>query len=57
LSSFFILDFNNIIHNEELLPKNYKIITIDVHFEGIKPPNVSSVYAKGGSKERECHRR
>jgi len=47
LLSSFILDFNNIIHNEELFQNIYKILIMNVNFEGIKPPNLSSVYAKG----------
>ncbi len=27
---------------------------MNVHFEGIKPPNLNNVYAKGGSQKREC---
>jgi hypothetical protein len=33
------------------------ILTMNVYFESIKPPNLSSVYAKGGFKNRECTHR
>jgi len=31
-----------------------KILTMNVHFEGIKTSNLNNVYAKGGFRKKEC---
>jgi hypothetical protein len=49
LSSFLTLDSNNIIYNKELDAKKLQDFNNTCIFEGIKPLNLSSGYAKGGS--------
>jgi hypothetical protein len=49
LSSFFTVDFNNIIYNEECHAKELQDFNNTSIFKGIKPLNLSSGYAKGGS--------
>jgi hypothetical protein len=49
LSSFLTLDSNNIIYNKELHAKKLQDFNNTSIFKGIKPLNLSSGYAKGGS--------